>query len=114
MKVNYTLFIAPHELQTFTLNRKMILQELQACVGGYIERVPMPETFTGDLYAHEEGLLVDAPVFNVLASLLMRRTWIKDVLDSSPDDPFTVLEPGMMTLVGDLVLEQIVEWNDDV
>lgn len=78
------------------------LDELQRIVGGYIERVPMPDDFPGDVWANEEGLLEGLPL-NKTFSTMMRRAWCAYVLATSPDDPFSVLDPRMMQIVGDVV-----------
>lgn len=81
------------------------LDELQKAVGGYIERVCMPETFTAQLWANEEGLLVGLPL-NAAASALMASTWLA-YTDASN------LNSGMMTLVGPVVLVEGATDDDD-
>jgi hypothetical protein len=57
--------------------KKLTLKEMQAIVGGYIERVVIPKV--GDMYVDEEGLLKGKPV-NQMASLAAGRMIVGDVL----------------------------------
>jgi hypothetical protein len=50
------------------------LKELQAIVGGLIERVPLPEEFAGDLWVNEEGRLTDL-AFNPVATAFVIARW---------------------------------------
>lgn len=51
--------------------KKLTLEEMQAVVGGLIERV---QTNVGDMYCNEEGLLQGLP-YNSRATRLMREKW---------------------------------------
>ena len=57
--------------------KKLTLEEMQAAVGGYIERVVIPKV--GEMYVDEEGLLKGKPI-NQMASLIAGMPIVGDVL----------------------------------
>jgi hypothetical protein len=77
------------------------LAELQKTVGGYIERLAMPEGFFGDIWVDEEGHCKEAPL-NARASILMQREWERYCIAEGMD-PSSALNYGMMQIVGDAI-----------
>ena len=57
------------EIQVNPVGRHFTLKELQACVGGYIEMIPLGEELT--MVLNEEGKLNDLPL-NAKATKLFR------------------------------------------
>lgn len=82
-------------------DRNTWLKELQGYVGGYVEHVPMPESFTtGDLYANEEGRLYNLKT-NRRAGTLMMAAWLIDAWHRG--GVYTDLVFEMMVLCGNVV-----------